>query len=203
MGVQLGFMAVQPAGKVIWAGSRGLASAGRSAFRALSSFLVRALQPGLACFYGDGLGNLGAARLEGGGGRVPGEGDLLLAQALHVIRRAYGSRPCPHDCPVSDGDRRDRLVAHATRDRCPPPNMPSARTDPGQRAPGRTGCPGTERRRIPGGRPGPGRQSAGTDSKPRYKPARGISLSARHRGGKSSQRRPRSPPRCWNRATQR
>lgn len=36
------------------------------------------------------------------------------------------------------------------------------------------------RRAIPGGRPGPGRQSAGTDSKPRHKPARGISLSARH-----------------------
>src|SRR6185369_9072291 len=44
------------------------ASARRSAFRAFSSFLVRALQPALVCLHGDGLGSLGGARLQGRGG---------------------------------------------------------------------------------------------------------------------------------------
>jgi hypothetical protein len=35
---------------------------------------------GLACFYGDGLGSVCDACLHGCGGRVPGEGDLVLAQ---------------------------------------------------------------------------------------------------------------------------
>ena len=56
------------------------ADAGRSAFRAFFSSLIRAFTAGLACFYGDGPGGLGTARLQGGGGGVPGEGDLVLAQ---------------------------------------------------------------------------------------------------------------------------
>ena len=46
------------------------ASARRSACCAFLSFLVRALQPELACLYGDGLGRLGDARLQCTGGRV-------------------------------------------------------------------------------------------------------------------------------------
>src|SRR5260370_42457868 len=64
------------------------ASAGRSAFRAFFSSLIRAFAAGLACFYGDGPGGLGAARLQGGGGGVPGEGDLVLAQGPDHLARA-------------------------------------------------------------------------------------------------------------------
>jgi hypothetical protein len=42
---------------------------------------------GLACFYGGGLGSLGGACLQGGGGRVPGEGDLVLGAAIAVRTR--------------------------------------------------------------------------------------------------------------------
>src|SRR5713101_4594754 len=63
------------------------ASAGRSAFRAFFSSLIRAFAAGLACFYGDGPGGLGAARLQGGGGGVPGEGDLVLAQVPDHLAR--------------------------------------------------------------------------------------------------------------------
>jgi hypothetical protein len=63
------------------------ASAGRSAFRAFFSSLIRAFAAGLACFYGDGLGDLGATRLQSGGGGVPGEGDLVLAQVPDHLAR--------------------------------------------------------------------------------------------------------------------
>src|SRR5260370_10003863 len=68
------------------------ASAGRSAFRAFLSFLVRALQPELACLYGDGLGSLGDARLQCIGGRVPVEGDLVLPRAPDHLPRPYRAR---------------------------------------------------------------------------------------------------------------
>ena len=42
---------------------------------------------GLACFYGDGLGSLCDACLHGCGGRVPGEGDLVLAQVGDHLAR--------------------------------------------------------------------------------------------------------------------
>src|ERR1035438_7033838 len=72
--------------------ARASASARRSAFRAFLSFLVRALQPELACLYGDGLGSLGDARLHCTGGRVPGEGDLVLAQVPDHLAWAYRAR---------------------------------------------------------------------------------------------------------------
>ena len=82
--------------------ARAAGSARRSAFRAFLSFLVRALQPELACLYGDGLGSLGDARLQCIGGRVPGEGDLVLAQVPDHPGWAYrahyvgsGSGPAP------------------------------------------------------------------------------------------------------------
>src|SRR5260370_31349609 len=75
------------------------ASAGRSAFRAFFSSLIRAFAAGLACFYGDGLGGLGAARLQGGGGGVPGEGDLVLAQVPDHLARVGGA------CYVGSGSR--------------------------------------------------------------------------------------------------
>ena len=68
------------------------ASAGRSAFRAFLSFLVRALQPELACLYGDGLGSLGDARLQCTGGRVPGDSDPVLAQVPDHLGWAYRAR---------------------------------------------------------------------------------------------------------------
>jgi len=68
------------------------ASAGRSAFRAFLSFLVRALQPKLACFHGDGLGSLGGVCLQRCYGWVPGEGDLVLTQVPDHLVRAGGAR---------------------------------------------------------------------------------------------------------------
>jgi hypothetical protein len=68
------------------------ASARRSACCAFLSFLVRALQPELACLYGDGLGSLGDAHVQCTGGRVPGEGDLVLAQVPDHLTWAYRAR---------------------------------------------------------------------------------------------------------------
>ena len=46
---------------------------------------------GLDGFQGDGLGSLCGARLHGRGGRVPGEGDLVLAQIGDHLARAGGA----------------------------------------------------------------------------------------------------------------
>jgi len=42
-------------------------------------------------FTGDGLVSLGGARLHSRGGRVPGEGDLMLAQVADHLARARGA----------------------------------------------------------------------------------------------------------------
>jgi hypothetical protein len=43
------------------------------------SFQVRRLSAGLACFPGDGQSGSGGARLQGARGRIPGQGDLVIA----------------------------------------------------------------------------------------------------------------------------
>jgi hypothetical protein len=45
---------------------------------------------GLVCFHSGGLGSLGGACLRGRGGRIPGEGDLMLAQVPDHPLRADG-----------------------------------------------------------------------------------------------------------------
>ena len=59
----------------------------------------------LACFHGDGLGSLSGACLHGCGGRIPGEGDLVLAQVPDHLARTGGApdvgatagpAPCAH-----------------------------------------------------------------------------------------------------------
>src|SRR5579875_631444 len=99
-----------------------------------------------------------------------------LGSIRQLIDDPYaGDRP-DSDRPVGDGDRRYRLVAHGTGDWRPPPDMPSARPEPDQRAPGGANRRGTARQRSKKGGHGPGRQSPRTDKRPRHRSADGNSV---------------------------